>query len=75
MLDISIVNKTSPEANWNRQADRRTERQDHVLRQADALTKKIADRDRVPLSLPCWDCSEESLEQSITQPYFELDRI
>ena len=43
MLDISIVNETSPEANWNRQADRQTGRQtdgkDHVLSQADALTK------------------------------------
>ena len=27
MLDISIVNETSPEANWNRQADRQTGRQ------------------------------------------------
>ena len=36
MLDISIVNETSPEANWNRQADG----PDHVLSQADALTKK-----------------------------------
>ena len=35
MLDISNVNKTSPEANWNRQTDGR----DHVLSQADALTK------------------------------------
>ena len=35
MLDISIVNETSPEANWNR----RTDAQDHVLSQADALTK------------------------------------
>ena len=26
MLDITIVNKTSPDANWNRQADRRTHR-------------------------------------------------
>ena len=24
MLDVSIVNKTSPEANWNRQADGQT---------------------------------------------------
>ena len=44
MLDISIVNETSPEANWNRQsdrhADRQTDGQDHVLSQADALTKK-----------------------------------
>ena len=36
MLDVSIVNETSPEANWNG----RTGRQDHVLSQADALTKK-----------------------------------
>ena len=40
----SIVNETSPEANWNRrtggQADRRTGEQDHVLSQAYALTKK-----------------------------------
>ena len=35
MLDINIVNETSPEANWNR----RTDGQDHVLSQADALTK------------------------------------
>ena len=44
MVDVSIVNETSPEANWNRwtdrQADRQTEEQDHVLSQADALTKK-----------------------------------
>ena len=37
MLDISSVNKTSPEANWNR----RTDAQDHVLSQADALTKNL----------------------------------
>ena len=45
MVDVSIVNETSPEANWNRrtgrQADRRTGEQDHVLSQVDALTKKI----------------------------------
>ena len=44
MLDISIVNKTSQEANWNertgRQTGRQTDGQDHVLSQADALTKK-----------------------------------
>ena len=43
MLDNSIVNETSQEANWNGQADRQTDRQtdgqDHVLSQADALTK------------------------------------
>ena len=27
MLDISIVNETSPEANWNRQTDRQIDRQ------------------------------------------------
>ena len=36
MLDNSIVNKTSPEASGNR----RTDRKDHILSQADALTKK-----------------------------------
>ena len=36
MLDVSIVNKTSPEANWNGRTDRR---KSHVLSQADALTK------------------------------------
>ena len=45
MVDVSIVNKTSPEANWNRQADRQADRQagaqDYVLSQADALTKKV----------------------------------
>ena len=35
MVDISIVNETSPEANWNR----RTEEQDYILSQADALNK------------------------------------
>ena len=40
MFDNSIVNEASPEANWNRQTDRQAERQDHVLSQADALTKK-----------------------------------
>ena len=43
MFDNSIVNKTSPEANWNRQADRQAggqaDAQDYVLSQADALTK------------------------------------
>ena len=43
MLDVIIVNKTSPEANWNRQADRQTDRQadtqDHALSQDDTLTK------------------------------------
>ena len=27
MVDVSIVNKTSPEANWNRQTDRQTDGQ------------------------------------------------
>ena len=48
MVDVSIVNETSPEANWNRQTDRQTNRQedrrtggqDYVLSQAYALTKK-----------------------------------
>ena len=35
MLDVSIVNETSPEANWNRQtggqAGRQTGAQDYVL--------------------------------------------
>ena len=31
--------KTTSEANWNRQAGRQTDAQDHVLSQADALTK------------------------------------
>ena len=35
MLDISIVNETSQEANWSRQ----TGAQDHELSQADTLTK------------------------------------
>ena len=43
MVDVSIGNETSPEANWNRQTggqtDRRTGEQDNVLSQADALTK------------------------------------
>ena len=40
MLDDSIVTETSQEANWNRQAGRQADGQDHVLSQADALTKK-----------------------------------
>ena len=39
MVDVRIVTKTSQEAKWNRQADRQTDAQDHVLSQADALTK------------------------------------
>ena len=39
MLYIIIVNETSPEANWNMQTDRQADRQDHLLSQADALTK------------------------------------
>ena len=41
MLDISMVNETSPEGNWNRQADRQVDGQDHVLSQADALIKNL----------------------------------
>ena len=37
MIDVSIVTKTSQEANWNGQAGRQTGGQDHVLSQADAL--------------------------------------
>ena len=41
MVDVSIVNKNSPEAHWNRQADRQTDRRTGLhLSQADALTKK-----------------------------------
>ena len=39
MVDVSIVNETSPEANWNRQTGRQADAQDHILSQADALTK------------------------------------
>ena len=38
MVDVSIVTETLQEANWNEQADW----QDHVLSQADGLTKKIS---------------------------------
>ena len=41
MLDNIIVNKTSPEANWNRRANRQADAKDHVLGQAGALTKKL----------------------------------
>ena len=41
MLDISIVNETSPEANWNRQTGRQTDTQDHVLSQADIKKKGL----------------------------------
>ena len=41
MLDRSIVNETSPEAKWNRQAGGQADTQDHVLGQADALTKNV----------------------------------
>ena len=40
MIDVSIVTETSQEANWNGQAGG----QDHVLSQADALTKKMGKR-------------------------------
>ena len=30
MLDVSIVNETSPEANWNGQADRQADRQTNL---------------------------------------------
>ena len=36
MVDISIVNKTSPEANWNRWTE---DEQDHVLSKSDALNE------------------------------------
>ena len=46
MFDNSIVNETSPDANWNRQtggpAGRQTGAQDYVLSQADALAKNCA---------------------------------
>ena len=40
MVDIHIVTETYQEANWNRQTGRQKVAQDHVLSQADALTKK-----------------------------------
>ena len=52
MFDNSIVNETSPEANWNRQtggqADRQTGAQDYVLSQADALTKNLLESAKNP---------------------------
>ena len=39
MVDVSIVTQTSQEANWNGQTDGQADGQDHVLSQADALTK------------------------------------
>ena len=48
MFDNSIVNETSPEANWNGQAGRQTGAQDYVLSQADALTKKLFFGDASP---------------------------
>ena len=39
MVDVSIVNETSPETNWDRLTGRRTGAQDYVLSQVDALTK------------------------------------
>ena len=43
MLDISIVNKTSLKrlTGTDGQAGRQTDRQDHVLSQADTLTKNV----------------------------------
>ena len=56
MLDISIVNETSPEANWNRQADRQTDRQTNKQtdRQAGRQTDKQTNRqtDRQTLLVP-----------------------
>ena len=40
MVDISIVTETSQEANWNGKAGRQADGQDHVLSQADALSKR-----------------------------------
>ena len=34
------MSRNDSEANWNRRTDRQTDGQDHVLSQADALTKK-----------------------------------
>ena len=47
MVDVSIVTQTSQEANWNRQTDRRTDGKDHVLREADTLTKKTKTRNMI----------------------------
>ena len=40
MIYVSIVTETSQEAYWNRQTGRQTDTHDHVLSQADTLTKK-----------------------------------
>ena len=46
MIDVSIVPKTSQEANnWNGQTGRQADGQDHVLSQADALTKEKENND------------------------------
>ena len=59
MVDTSIVNETSLKANWNRQADRLKDGQDHVLSQAHALNKNSwCDKIIIlPLSGECEQCS------------------
>ena len=45
MADVSIVTEASQEANWNGQAGRQADRwMDHILSQADALTKKVTEK-------------------------------
>ena len=39
MIDVSIVTETSQEANWNGQTGRQADGKDHILSQADTLTK------------------------------------
>ena len=39
MVGVGIVTETSQEANWNRQAGRQADTQDHVLSPAYALTE------------------------------------
>ena len=40
MVDVSIANKTSPEANWNRRADRQTDKP-MCWEAADRKTKRV----------------------------------
>ena len=51
MVDVSIVTETSQEANWNAQSDRQAGAQDHVLSQADFLTKKTKRREEKNVNL------------------------
>ena len=64
------MSRDHSEANWNRRTDRWTDREYHVLSQADALTKKLKQSES--LLVLCFYCISTELLYHSVLPTFKL---